>query len=797
MIRNYFKIAWRNIQKNKIYSFINIFGLAVGMAVALIIGMWVFEELSYDSNFKNSEKLAQVYQHQTFNGKIGTGQPIPIPLEKMLRENYGSYFKEIAMATWPQTDYIKFGEKNITQEGNFIQKSILKMLDLKILNGDPDGLRELNSIMLSETTTQALFGNTDPIGKVVKVDNLHNMKVTAVYENINKNSSFGYLNFIMPWEYFVSSQEWVKNSEDDWGNNSFQMYVQVADNVSVGQVSKIIGKVKQIGDPESKEFNSTMILLPMKDWHLRSDFKDGVQSGGLIENVWLFSIIGIFVLILACINFMNLSTARSEKRAKEVGIRKSIGSERNQLIFQFLSESFLVVILAFLLAILLVNISLPGFNSLTDKEINFPWSNLYFWSTGLGIVVFTALISGSYPALYLSSFQPVKVLKGTFRVGKLASIPRKVLVVMQFAVSVGLVIGTLIVMKQINHTKNRPIGYDTNGLIQVPVMYMDFIGKYDFMRTQILNSGAAVEMSSSSSPTTDVWSNRSGWEWEGKPQGFQEDFAWTEVSPEYAKSLRLKIVQGRDFSRDMKTDSDAVLLNQSAVKYMELKNPIGKFLTKDEGMYQKLRIVGVVEDMVMQSPYAKVKQMIYAFDRRNAASYYNIRLNPEKSASESLSLIEAIFKKHFPDIPYSYQFIDKEYEAKFADEEQLGNLAGIFTVLAIFISCLGLFGLASFVAEQRTKEIGIRKVLGATVTNLWAMLSKDFVLLVIIACLLSAPVAYYFMNGWLEKYTYRTELSWWVFVASGIGALAITLLTVSFQAIKAALLDPVKSLKTE
>jgi len=310
-------------------------------------------------------------------------------------------------------------------------------------------------------------------------------------------------------------------------------------------------------------------------------------------------------------------------------------------------------------------------------------------------------------------------------------------------------------------------------------------------------TGAAVEMSSSSSPTTDVWSNRSGWDWEGKPQGFQEDFAWTEVSPEYAKSLKLKIVQGRDFSREMKTDSDAVLLNQSAVKYMGLKDPIGKFLTKDEGMYQKLRIVGVVQDMVMQSPYAKVKQMIYAFDRRGAASYYNIRLNPEKSATESLTTIQSIFKKHFPDIPYSYQFIDKEYEAKFADEEQLGNLAGIFTVLAIFISCLGLFGLASFVAEQRTKEIGIRKVLGATVTNLWAMLSKDFVLLVIIACLLSAPVAYYFMNSWLEKYTYRTELSWWVFVSSGIGALVITLLTVSFQAIKAALLDPVKSLKTE
>ena len=581
MLKNYFKIAWRNILKNKLYSFINIFGLAVGMAVALVIGLWVFEEFNYDAQFEYREKIAQVYQSQTFNGVIGTGLAIPRPLEKTFRESYGTYFKEIAMATWPQTNYLKFGEKDLTKEGNFIQPGILNMLNLQTIKGEKDALRDLNSIMLSRNTAKALFGENDPIGKIVKVDNLHNMKVTAVYENVSKNSTFGYLDYIMPWEYFVNSEEWVKNSGDDWGNNSFQMYVQVADNVSIEDVSKVIEKAKYKIHADSKQFNPTLFLHAMKDWHLISEFNDGKPSGGSIDNVWLFGIIGVFVLLLACINFMNLSTARSEKRAKEVGIRKSVGSERSQLIFQFLSESFMVVILAFILSIGMTLLAIPGFNALTEKNISFPWSNLYFWSISLLIVLVTAFISGSYPALYLSSFQPLKVLKGTFKVGKFASVPRKILVVMQFTVSVGLVIGTLIVIKQIHHTKNRPIGYDIEGLVQIPVMYRDFIGKYDFMRTQVLNSGAATEMSSSSSPTTDVWSNRSGWDWEGKPQGFQEDFAWTEVSADYAKSLNLKIVHGRDFSREMKTDSDGVLLNQSAIKYMGLKDPVGKFLVNN------------------------------------------------------------------------------------------------------------------------------------------------------------------------------------------------------------------------
>ncbi|NNE77114.1 MAG: ABC transporter permease, partial [Pricia sp.] len=405
----------------------------------------------------------------------------------------------------------------------------------------------------------------------------------------------------------------------------------------------------------------------------------------------------------------------------------------------------------------------------------------------------------SYPALYLSSFKPVDVLKGTFKGGKFAGLPRKILVVLQFTVSVAFIIGTVIVMQQINYAKNRPVGYDKEGLVQIPTMSQDFEGKYELMRTEFLGSNAVVEMSASSSPTTQIWSNRSGFEWEGKPEGFQEDLAWTEVTPEYAKSLNLKIVQGRDFSREFASDSIAVLINETALKYMGLTNPIGTLIKDDdeEDPEPPLKIIGVVEDMIAQSPYEPVKQGVYVFDKSGNSSYYNLRLNPKQSATQNLAVIERVFKAHFPDIPFQYDFVDEEYGEKFASEERIGTLSAIFTALAILISCLGLFGLTSFVAEQRTKEIGVRKVLGASVFNVWNMLSREFLKLVVLSCFIAIPISYYVMNGWLQDYPYRVILEWWIFALAVIGALAITVLTVSFQAIRAANANPVNSLRTE
>ncbi len=799
MFKNYLKIAWRNLWNNKGYSFINIGGLGLGMAVTLIIGLWVQDELSYNNYFPKKEKIAQIFQSQTFNGNTGTGPAIPRPLEKALRDGYKDNFKHLIMASWTNDSYLKYGEKSLSRPGNYMQRAAPELFNLQIIKGEKDGLRELNSIMLSASTATALFGNDDPIGKIVKVSNEFDLSVTAVYSDIPFNNTFNDTEFIIPWEKYLATREWVRNAEDSWGNNSFQMFVQITDNTTIEKVSTTIKNVKKNLDEDAAEFNPQLFLFPMKDWHLRSQFENGKQSGGRIKYVWLFGIIGAFVLLLACINFMNLSTARSEKRAKEVGIRKSIGSQKGQLIYQFLSESFLVVVLAYVIALIIVLLCIGGFNELARKEIVFPWGSSSFWGISVGFIIFTALLAGSYPALYLSSFNPVDVLKGTFKVGRYAGLPRKILVVIQFTVSVAFIIGTVIVMQQINYAKNRPIGYDKEGLIQIPTFSQDFSGKTELMRTEFLGSGAVLEMSTSSSPTTQIWSNRSGFTWEGKPEGFQEDLAWTEVSPEYAKSLGLKIVEGRDFSRDFATDSLGVLINETAKKYLGMENPIGQLLKddSDEDPNPPLKIIGVVEDMIAQSPYEPVKQAMYVYDRSDNGSYYNLRLNPKQSASQNLVIVERVFKEHFTDVPFEYQFVDDQYGEKFASEERIGTLSGIFTALAILISCLGLFGLTSFVAEQRTKEIGVRKVLGATVFNVWNMLSKDFLKLVVISCFIAIPIAYYVMNGWLQEYPYRVILKWWIFALAMFGAMGVTVLTVSFQAIKAAKQNPIKSLRME
>jgi ABC-type antimicrobial peptide transport system permease subunit len=558
-------------------------------------------------------------------------------------------------------------------------------------------------------------------------------------------------------------------------------------------VSEKIKKSKYDRAKREQEFKPEIFLHPMADWHLRSNWKGGVNIGGRSQMVWLFGIIGTFVLLLACINFMNLSTARSEKRAKEVGIRMTIGSLRTQLISQFLSESFLVVLLAYIVAIGLVIAMLPWFNNLSDKRIAVEWANPIFWMISFAFILFTSLLAGSYPALYLSSFNPVKVLKGTFKAGRFASLPRKVLVVVQFAVSLTLIIGTIIVYQQIQFSKSRPVGYDREGLMMIQMRSPEFYGKYDLLRTELKKSGAVEEMSESSGPVTGVWSNNGGFTWPGKDPNLQEEFATIWITHEYGKTINWKIAAGRDLSRDFSTDSTGIIVNESSVKFMGLKEPIGTEVTFDD---RKHHIVGVTKDMVMESPYSPVKPTIYILDANNV-NWINLKLIPNKSASESLSVIKSIFKKHVPSAPFDYKFVDEEYAKKFNDEERIGKLASVFSILAIVISCFGLFGLASFVAEQRTKEIGIRKVLGASVPNLWQLLSKDFVLLILIACLISIPIAYSVLSNWLRSYDYHTEISWWTFVVCGFGAVIITLSTVSFQAIRAALMNPVKSLKSE
>jgi putative ABC transport system permease protein len=499
------------------------------------------------------------------------------------------------------------------------------------------------------------------------------------------------------------------------------------------------------------------------------------------------------VLLLACINFMNLSTARSEKRAKEVGIRKAVGSVRMQLIYQFFFESLLVVFFSLMVSLLLVQIALPTFNEVADKQVTIPWTNPVFGSFCLAFVFLTGLIAGSYPAFYLSSFQPIKILKGTFKVGKWASMPRKVLVTIQFTVSITLIIGTIIVFRQIQFAKDRPIGYDNNGLLAVPMVTSEIHKHFDVVKNELLKSGTITDMAESGTLPTETWSSSSTFDWKGKDPNLSIDFSVVDISHDYGKTIGWSFREGRDFSRDFIADSTSLILNEAAVKFMGLTSPVGETIKWYGAPY---KIIGVVKNMVIQSPYQEIKPCVFTL--ANYAGVFTIlKINPSISAAEALSKIETVFKKFNPSQPFEYRFVDEDYNQKFANEERIGKLAGFFAVLAIFISCLGIFGLASFVAEQRTKEIGVRKVLGASVVGLWQLLSLDFVILVIISCLIAAPLGYYFLQEWLQKYTFHTDISWWIFVVSSLGALVITLATVSFQAIKAALMNPVKSLRSE
>ncbi len=799
MFQSYFKIGWRNLLGNKGYSLINIGGLAAGMAVAILIGMWVYDELAFNSMHENHLRIARVMRNGTLNGETGTTSYLPYALGDELKNKYGSNFKRVAVA-WPAGDHIlAAGDNKFSQQGSFIESSAPEMFSFKMDKGTRTGLTDANSIFLSRSASKKLFGDHDPINKHIIIDNKMNVTVTGVYEDFPHNSHFYGVMFFAPWDLFVTYSNWV--TTQGFTNNFLDIYVEIQPHTNFESASEnirnaILSNVRHIKDFVA--VNPQIFLHPMDKWHLYSEWKNGRNEGGRIQFVWLFGIVGVFVLLLACINFMNLSTARSEKRAKEVGIRKAIGSVRNQLIHQFLSESFLVVGLAFVFAIFFVRASLGWFNDLAGKQMGMPFENAYFWLISFCFILLTGLIAGSYPALYLSSFQTAKVLKGSFRVGRLASLPRKVLVVVQFTVSVTLIIGTIIVYQQIQFAKDRPVGYTRDGLLMIQMISPDFYGKFDVLQTELKNTGVVSEIAESNGPTTGIWSSNGGFQWKDKDPGLQEEFATLSVTSDYGKTVGWQFVNGRDFSKEFASDSTGIVINESAAKFMGFKNPIGEWVRWQPVWGNKVinyTIIGVIQDMVMRSPYAPTMPTIFFLGGNS--NWINIKIRPEAKASEALPKIEAVFKKIIPSAPFDYKFADQEYALKFASEERIGKLASVFAVLAIFISCLGLFGLASFVAEQRTKEIGIRKVVGASVFNLWKMLSKDFVVLVIISSVIAIPIAYYFLVNWLKNYEYRTEISLWIFVLTSTGAVVITLLTVSYQAIKAALMNPVKSLRSE
>lgn len=792
MFKNYFKTALRNLVKNKMHSFLNIAGLSAGMAVVMLIGLWIWDELSFDKYHQNYDTIAQVMQHQTLNGEVKTQPTVPIPLGDELRTTYGSEFKKVVLSSKTESHILAAGENKFVKTGNYMEPEAPALFALKILKGSGKGLNEPSSILLSQSTSKVLFGNADPINKIVKFDDELSLKVTGVYEDLPRNTTLNNLLFIAPWEL----QGQVKQNSQDWGNNGWQIYVQMADNIEMNKASAKIkdAKFNKAANGDQR-FKPVIFLHPMSQWHLYSEFKNGINVGGRIQYVWLFGIIGFFVLLLACINFMNLSTASSEKRAKEVGIRKAIGSLRAQLIYQFFSESLLVTCCAFVFSLLLVFLLLPFFNEVAGKKMSILWANPVFWLMGIGFALIAGLIAGSYPALYLSSFQPVKVLKGTFKAGRLAAIPRKVLVVVQFAVSVVLIIGTIVVFRQIQFARNRPVGYSRDGLITIETLIPAIYAHFSAFRDDLINTGAVAEAAESSTPVTESNNEQSNFDWQGRDvSGNTQNFATVGISKEYGKTIGWQLIDGRDYQTGPQgADAMAFVLNESAAKLMGFKNSIGETV---HWTGYDFHIIGVIKDMLMQSPFDPVVPTIF-YMAPWKINVLNIKINPGANAADALKKIEQVYKQYNPGQPFEYKFADDEYARKFAVEERVGKLATFFAILAIFISCLGIFGMASFMAEQRVKEIGVRKVLGASVFSVWKLLSKDFVMLVIISLIIAIPVAYLFMHRWLQNYQYRTNISWWIFAAAGAGALLITLLTVSFQAIKAAVANPAKSLRTE
>ncbi len=803
MLRHYFTIGWRNLVINKGYSLINIGGLALGMTVAMLIGLWVYDETTFNYYYQNHDEIAMV-RFQTTNpttGETRSGESLQIPAATALKANYAHYFKQVTLAFWTSEYTLSANDTKMTKWGQFIEGGAIDMFSLKMIKGTNASLNDPHSIILSASAAQTFFGTEDPINKIMKIDNRMDVTVTGIYEDMPANTRFGNVEFFAPWSLWVSSNQWIQDAETNWNNSSFTLYVQLAPNVSFDMAQEGIADFYLKNAPPAraediKKYKVGLLLYPMNEWHLYSEFKDGAPSTGRIVFVWLFGIIGVFVLLLACINFMNLSTARSEKRAREVGVRKAMGSVKSLLVQQFISESFIVVLVAFVFSVTLAALVLPSFNELASKKLSLPFSNIYFWLISFGFIVITGLLASLYPAFYLSSFQPVKVLKGTFRAGRFASLPRKVLVVVQFSVSIVLIIGTTIVYQQIQHARNRPVGYNREGIISIPTNDPNFEGKLETLRNELLNTGVVSDMVTSSSPLTAVWDNMGGYEWDGRdPEQQASDFSVTHVSHDFGKVVEWELLDGRDFSQERKSDTASVIINETAANHLGLKNPVGEVIKQGSRSWS---IIGVIKDMIMTSPYEPERRgLFFLHQDRFQATRIHIKIKPTESAGVAIPKIESVFKNLVPTAPFDYKFADELYVNKFSQEIRIGKLATVFASLAIAISCLGLFGLASFIAEQRTKEIGLRKVLGASVFNLWKMLSRDFVLLVIISVIIAIPIATYFMNNWLKDFNYRIEITWWVFALAGSGAMLITLLTVSYQSIKAARGNPVKSLRSE
>jgi len=712
---------------------------------------------------------------------------MPLPTSEGLRtEDFN--IKRTASSDWGGDHLLTVGDTRISKRGFFVGEEFLDMFDFPLVKGNKSKvLMGPNEIIITESLAHDLFGNQDPMDQIIRLNNQDELKVTGILKNVPTNSSFQF-EFLLPWKLYTS-RPWVKRNFDNWGNYSFQAYIELSDPSKETQVeNKIIDILDRHGE---KDIKHEVYLHPLERWRLYSNFENGKEAGGQIEYVQLFTVIAIFVLVIACINFMNLATARSESRAREVGIRKSVGSKRIEITLQFIGESLFISVLAFGIAILLTELALPFYNDLVQKRLFIDYTSLQFWIFTLFLIFFTGIISGSYPAFYLSSFQPVKVLKGKVQVGKSASLPRKILVTLQFGFSILLIIGTIIIYQQIQFVKARDLGYIQENLITVD--YNDDISKnFKSIKAELLRTGVVNSVTRSNSAITEISSNNF-LGWPGKSEERKVIFTTIACDYDYLKTMGVRILDGRDFSEEFKSDSMGIVVNKAGIDLMNLKDPIGVQL---DLWGSKRQLIGITDNILMGDPSSPIKPMFMIYEPGwiNAVT---IRLEKTSDLSGSIKQVEDVFKKLNPAYPFKYVFADVEFQKKFTSINMTSQLASLFATLAIIITGLGLFGLAAFTAEQRNKEIGIRKVMGASVGGLVALMSKDFSRLVIIAFVIAGPIAWWALNMFLSRFEYRAEIQWWVFPLTGMVALIFALLIVSTQAYRAAQANPVKSLRNE
>lgn len=788
MLSSYLKIAWRNLFRNKAFSFVNITGLAIGMASAILMILWILDELSYDQFHSKKDRIYQLYNRATFDGEIQSWGSTPMVMAPVLKTDYPE-IEEVTRVNWVAAFILKTADKQLQTEGYLTDPGFLTMFDFPLLKGDPQtALNGVHSIVVTEKLARKLFVDGDAMGKVIRIDSNALFTVTGIMKDPPGNTQFNF-EYLVPWSY-MKEVGWYN---ENWAVNEIvRTYILLKPGVSEQAAND---RLRNIIKSHASDVNNEIFVHPMSKWRLWSEFENGKISGGEIETVRLFGIIAGFILLIACINYMNLSTARSVKRAKEVGIRKVVGAQKTSLVGQFMWESILFSFLAGILALLLVEPNFGWFNKLTGKELYIPYASPYFWVNALGFIFFTGIIAGSYPAFYLSGYRPISVLKGSFKAVNALVTPRKVLVVLQFTFAIIFIICTIIIYRQIAYGKERDPGFVMDNLAYV-YNKGDIEKNYSLIRNELVGSGTVTDITRTGSPIVHIWSTEDAYEWQGKDNNLRSVFIKLYADNDFVKTFGFKMIAGRDINISRyPTDSTAMLLTESAAKLMRFDDPVGQSVKNSEGNWH---VVGVIKDFLPGIPYAPVYPItIQGPATRGWFGTVTMKLNPAHSTSDNLAKVASVFKKYNPDYPFEPYFVDKSYSEIFLGQERQAKLAAIFAGLTIFISCLGLFALATCMAENRIKEIGIRKVLGASVTTITTLLSKDFLKLVIISFVIASPLAWWAMRSWLQDYSYRVSISWWVFAVTALLSMLIAVITVSYQSIKAALANPVKSLRSE